>query len=196
MLAERIPRATADSRWATLLYPIYYLEQILKRYIETKHASGLEQVLPRDQTLDDLTQFGLPLDPLQETPIVNGAVPVADAFRELIDTRHGLIGRVVGSEHEPSGSHIFYFWAREDQLSLDVGHIVVGFSEESAVIGVVDEPRRYSDLRSFLDDFYDRHVELALDPEPPTSRPEILVFEVHVLHTKHLRETMSSPSGR
>ncbi|CAN5711990.1 hypothetical protein BH23CHL5_BH23CHL5_20850 [soil metagenome] len=32
VLAERLPRATNDSRWPTLLYPIYVLEQILKRY--------------------------------------------------------------------------------------------------------------------------------------------------------------------
>ncbi len=33
LLAERIPRATGDARWATLLYPIHYLEQILKRRV-------------------------------------------------------------------------------------------------------------------------------------------------------------------
>ncbi len=115
-----------------------------------------------------------------------------DAFSELIDQRHGAIGRVVSSEKEPAGSNVFYFWAGEDQLSLDIGHIVTGFSEEAAVIGVVDEPRRFSDLRSFLDDFYDRHLEAALEAEPPTRRPEILVFEVHVLRTKHLRHDVVS----
>ncbi|CAN5711886.1 ATP-binding protein [soil metagenome] len=113
-------------------------------------------------------------------------------FATLIDTAHGAIGRVVASEKEPSGSHVFYFWIGESQLSLDVGHIVVGFSEESAVIGVVDQPRRYSDLRTFLDDFYDRHLEEAIELEPPTRRPEILVFEVHVLRTKHLRDDVVS----
>ncbi len=34
LLAERIPRATADARWATLLYPVHFLEQILKRHVE------------------------------------------------------------------------------------------------------------------------------------------------------------------
>ena len=33
LLAERIPRATQDARWATLLYAIHYLEQILKRRV-------------------------------------------------------------------------------------------------------------------------------------------------------------------
>jgi len=33
VMAERAPRATADARWDTLLYPIHYLEQILKRHI-------------------------------------------------------------------------------------------------------------------------------------------------------------------
>jgi hypothetical protein len=31
ILAERLPRATGDPRWPTLLYPISYLERILKR---------------------------------------------------------------------------------------------------------------------------------------------------------------------
>jgi hypothetical protein len=31
ILAERLPRATDDARWPTLLYPIHYLERILKR---------------------------------------------------------------------------------------------------------------------------------------------------------------------
>lgn len=31
IMAERMPRATEDPRWPTLLYPIYYLERILKR---------------------------------------------------------------------------------------------------------------------------------------------------------------------
>ncbi|CAA9528486.1 MAG: hypothetical protein AVDCRST_MAG73-667 [uncultured Thermomicrobiales bacterium] len=33
LLAERIPRAMADARWATLLYPVHVLEQILKRRV-------------------------------------------------------------------------------------------------------------------------------------------------------------------
>ncbi|MER3485634.1 MAG: hypothetical protein C4345_06375, partial [Chloroflexota bacterium] len=36
ILAERIPSATADARWATLLYPVHFLEQILKRYLEAE----------------------------------------------------------------------------------------------------------------------------------------------------------------
>jgi hypothetical protein len=36
LLQERRPRATADERWATLLYPIHYLEQILKRYLDSE----------------------------------------------------------------------------------------------------------------------------------------------------------------
>ncbi|HEV2107860.1 MAG TPA: hypothetical protein VGR16_06330 [Thermomicrobiales bacterium] len=33
LLAERSPRPTADARWDTLLYPVHYLEQILKRHV-------------------------------------------------------------------------------------------------------------------------------------------------------------------
>ena len=113
-------------------------------------------------------------------------------FNPLIDTMTGEIGRVVSSEKEPAGSHTFYFWAADDALTLDVGHIVVAFSEEAAVIGVVDEPRRYSDLKTFLDDYFDRHVELALAHDTPTQRPEILVFPVKVLATQHRRRDVQS----
>ena len=33
LMTERTPRATADARWATLLYPVHFLEQILKRRV-------------------------------------------------------------------------------------------------------------------------------------------------------------------
>ncbi|MEZ4497261.1 MAG: hypothetical protein R2845_10885 [Thermomicrobiales bacterium] len=120
------------------------------------------------------------------------------SFGDFVDQRYGPIGRVVGSEREPAGSHQFYFWASDSATTLDVGHIVVTFSEEAAVIGVVDEPRRFSDLRSFLDDYFDRHIEDELADEPPTKRPEILVFSVNVLATKHLRDDVTShrpPTG-
>jgi hypothetical protein len=119
-------------------------------------------------------------------------------FGGYIDQRVGPIGRVVGSEREPAGSHQFFFWASDNALTLDVGHIVVTFSEEAAVIGVVDEPRRFSDLRSFLDDYFDRHIEDQLGEEHPTKRPEILVFSVNVLATRHLRSDVTShrpPTG-
>lgn len=32
--SERTPRATRDARWATLLYPVHYLERILKRCLD------------------------------------------------------------------------------------------------------------------------------------------------------------------
>jgi hypothetical protein len=113
-------------------------------------------------------------------------------FGDMVDTLTGPIGRVVGSEKEPAGAHQFCIWASEQARSLDVGHIVAAFSEDAAVVGVVDEPRRYSDLRTFLDDFYDRHLEEALEDEPPTRRPEILVFCVNVLATKHVRADVTS----
>jgi hypothetical protein len=34
ILAEKTPRATGDSRWATLLYPVHLLERILKRRLD------------------------------------------------------------------------------------------------------------------------------------------------------------------
>lgn len=126
----------------------------------------------------------------------NGSAPAPTGtrsrFDDLIDRKTGEIGRVVSSEQEPSGSHVFYFWADDAALTLDVGHIVVGFSEEAAVVAVVDEPRRYSDMRSFLDDYFDRHVELGIADIGATQRPEILVFEAKVLATKHLRDDVMS----
>ncbi len=114
------------------------------------------------------------------------------AFSALIDLETGQIGRVVGSEKEPAGSHRFYIWAKNGEKALDVGHIVVAFSEEAAVIGVVDEPRRFSDLRSFLDDYFDRQLEEVIEETVPTQRPEILVFAVNVLRTKHFRDDVTS----
>lgn len=113
-------------------------------------------------------------------------------FGQYVDQAHGAIGRVVASEKEPSGSHEFYIWARENERALDVGHIVVAFSEEALVIGVVDQPRRFSDLRSFMDDFFDMRLEEAIDLDPAMKRPEILVFKVNVLATCHLRDDVTS----
>lgn len=113
-------------------------------------------------------------------------------FTHLVDHDTRVIGRVVSSEREPAGSHQFHFWGNDDALTLDIGHIVVAFSEEAAVIGVVDEPRRFSDMRSFLDDYFDRRLEIPLDETAPTKRPEILVFTVNVLATKHKRDDVQS----
>ncbi|MFM9108044.1 MAG: hypothetical protein ACKOWF_15250, partial [Chloroflexota bacterium] len=130
---------------------------------------------------DDDPAAGLGLDPR-----------LAEAFGDLIDARHGVIGRVVGSEREPAGNHAFAFWADANALSLDVGHIVVAFSEEAAVIGVVDESRRFSDIQSFLDDYFDRMALDSLTDLQATARPEMLVFTVKVLRTKHLRDDVDA----
>lgn len=115
-----------------------------------------------------------------------------ERFAGFIDERTGPIGRVVGSEREPAGSHLFAIWVSDDAVTLDIGHIVVAFSEEAAVIGVVDEARRFSDLRSFLDDYFDRRMEDAIDAELATRRPEMLVFTVRTLATRHLRDDVDS----
>ena len=39
LLNERAPRATADARWASLLYPIHLLEEVLKRRVDV-HTRG------------------------------------------------------------------------------------------------------------------------------------------------------------
>ncbi|HEU0116338.1 MAG TPA: hypothetical protein VFQ80_16735 [Thermomicrobiales bacterium] len=116
-----------------------------------------------------------------------------ERFRDLIDHRTGPIGRVVGSEKEPAGSHAFSIWVTDDALALDAGHIVVAFSEEAAVVGVLDEARRYSDLQTFLDDYFDRMgEEEAASVAQATKRPEILVYTVNVLATKHRRDDVDS----
>ena len=140
---------------------------------------------------DDITADSEDFSTLFEQA-TGGSIWELDIFRDLVDHATGAIGRVVSSEKEPAGSHEFHFWGADDALTLDIGHIVVAFSEEAAVIGVVDEPRRFSDMRSFLDDYFDRRMEIALPEEGPTNRPEILVFSVNVLATKHLRKDVQS----
>jgi hypothetical protein len=117
---------------------------------------------------------------------------LVNSFAEFIDSCTGPIGRVVGTEQEPAGSHVFAFWAADNATTLDVGHIVVAFSEVAAGIGVIVEPRRFSDLRSFLDDYFDRRMEDAIAAELATRRPEMLVFSVRVLATRHLRDDVDS----
>ena len=61
------------------------------------------------------------------------------------------------------------------------------------MIGVVDEPRRYSDLRSFLDDFYDRQLEAELIAEPPpTSGRRSSSSRSTCSRTRHLRDDVDS----
>ena len=185
------PAMTAGRR---LLYPIYHLEQALKRYLDA-NTRGWDAAISRPiRKRTWWTSKNLQSSSMSWKPNPGSKLDprLRELFGDLIDQKHGAIGRVVASEQEPAGSHSFYFWANEDQRTLDVGHIVVGFSEDAAVIGVVDEPRRYSDLRSFLDDFFDRQIEEAIESQTISKRPEILVFEVTVLRTKHERDDVDS----
>src|SRR3712207_367029 len=102
-----------------------------------------------------------------------------------LDTDSGPIGRVVTSEDSPATAHEFYFWTAETGAAqnLDIGHIVAAESEDATAIAVLDDPRRYSDLQSFLDDFYAYDGDPAL--EALSERVEILVFKARVLATKH-----------
>jgi hypothetical protein len=111
---------------------------------------------------------------------------------DYLDTASGPIGRVVTSEEYPATAHEFYFWTAETDAaqSLDIGHIVAAESEDATAIAVLDDPRRYSDLQSFLDDFY------AYDGDPTlealSDRVEILVFRARVLATRHRDEKKKS----
>jgi DNA helicase HerA-like ATPase len=111
---------------------------------------------------------------------------------DYLDTDSGPIGRVVTSEDSPATAHEFYFWTAETVAAqkLDIGHIVAAESEDATAIAVLDDPRRYSDLQSFLDDFYAYDGDPAL--EALSERVEILVFRARVLATKHRDERKKS----
>ncbi len=104
---------------------------------------------------------------------------------EFLDLEAGPVGRVVTSEESPATAHEFYFWTAESEAAqrLDIGHIVAAESEDATVVAVLDDPRRYSDLQSFLDDFYAYDGDPSL--EALSERVEILVFRARVLATKH-----------
>ncbi|HET9927622.1 MAG TPA: hypothetical protein VFQ09_02340, partial [Rubrobacter sp.] len=71
----------------------------------------------------------------------------------FLDQASGPIGRVVTSEESPATAHEFFFWTAESEAAqnLDIGHIVAAESEDATAVAVLDDPRRYSDLQSFLD---------------------------------------------
>src|SRR3712207_9359561 len=112
-----------------------------------------------------------------------------------LDRTSGPIGRVVTSEESPATAHEFFFWTAETPAAqnLDIGHIVAAAAEDATAVAVLDDPRRYLDLQSFLDDFY------AYDGDPPlealSARVEILVFTAPVLAPKHRDERKKSKSG-
>src|ERR671917_48882 len=109
-----------------------------------------------------------------------------------LDQTSGPIGRVVTSEESPATAHEFFFWTAETEAAqnLDIGHIVAAEAEDATAIAVLDDPRRYSDLQSFLDDFYAYDGDPAL--EALSERVEILVFRARVLATKHRDERKKS----
>ena len=111
---------------------------------------------------------------------------------EFLDLGSGPIGRVVTSEEFPATAHEFFFWTAESEEAqrLDIGHIVAAEAEDATAIAVLDDPRRYSDLQSFLDDFYAHDGDPAL--EALSERAEILVFRARVLATKHRDERKKS----
>src|SRR5919199_4053311 len=111
---------------------------------------------------------------------------------DFLDQSSGPIGRVVTSEESPATAHEFFFWTAENAAAqnLDIGHIVAAESEDATAVAVLDDPRRYSDLQSFLDDFYAYDGDPSLDAL--SERAEILVFRARVLATKHREERKKS----
>jgi hypothetical protein len=110
----------------------------------------------------------------------------------FLDLEAGPIGRVVTSEDKPATAHEFFFWTAETPAAqnLDIGHIVTAEAEDATAVAVLDDPQRYSDLQSFLDDFYAYDGDPAL--EALSDRVEILVFKARVLATKHREERKKS----
>src|SRR5215208_4328784 len=111
---------------------------------------------------------------------------------DFLDQISGAIGRVVTSEESPATAHEFLFWTAETEAAqnLDIGHIVAAESEDATAVAVLDDPRRYSDLQSFLDDFYAYDGDPSL--EALSERAEILVFRARVLATKHRKDRKKS----
>ncbi|MCA1730111.1 MAG: hypothetical protein LC751_12115 [Actinobacteria bacterium] len=111
---------------------------------------------------------------------------------DFLNLDSGPIGRVVTSEENPATAHEFYFWTAETEAAqnLDISHIVAAEAEDATAVAVLDDPRRYSDLQSFLDDFYAYDGDPAL--EALSERAEILVFRARVLATKHRDERKKS----
>jgi hypothetical protein len=43
-MTEKRPRASADARWANLLYPVHFLERILKQYVDRELGAVAREV--------------------------------------------------------------------------------------------------------------------------------------------------------
>src|SRR4028118_1291431 len=109
----------------------------------------------------------------------------------FLDLDLGPIGRVVTSEDSPATAHEFFFWTAETEAAqnLDIGHIVAAEAEDATAVAVLDDPRRYPDLQSLLDDLYasDRDPPSAAPPDAtPTSSPSSATFML----------TIGTPRGR
>lgn len=107
----------------------------------------------------------------------------------------GVIGKVVATESRPATAAEFYFWTRSDNLAIEVGSIVVATSHEGMTFGLLDEPQRYSDLHSFMDD-YIAHDFGDVTTDAPTAPPDVLVFKAKVLRTLVLDPVAGSWSER
>ncbi|MBI3946518.1 MAG: ATP-binding protein [Armatimonadetes bacterium] len=106
-------------------------------------------------------------------------------MQELIERyiKPGVIGKVVATESRPATAAEFYFWTRSDNIDIEIGSIVAAVSHEGITFGVLDEPQRYTDLRSFMDD-YVAHDFGQVEVRAPSALAEILVFKAKVLRTK------------
>src|SRR5918992_987231 len=111
---------------------------------------------------------------------------------DYLDIDSGPIGGFVTRGVNPEKAPVFFFWTAETEAAqnLDIGHIVAAEAEDATAVAVLDDPRRYSDLQSFLDDFYAYDGDPAL--EALSERVEILVFRARVLATKHRDEKKKS----
>lgn len=88
------------------------------------------------------------------------------------------VGRVIGTERRPNTAYTFFFWT-EPGANVGIGSLVRVNAEDAVVYGTVVEAHGFNDLESPLHEF----MSLGGRPgiEPPTSRPEMRVFQAAVL---------------
>jgi len=119
------------------------------------------------------------------------------------------IGRVIGTEKRPNTAYTFYFWTAPDS-NVGIGSLVKVVSHPergletldthrlqtgaTTVYGVVVEAQGFNDLESPLHEFLSVGGEAG--KEPPTTRPEMRVFQAAVLRREPEEPIGAVPIGK
>ncbi len=107
------------------------------------------------------------------------------------------IGRVVGTERQPSTPHEFRFWTATDS-EVGIGAIVKVVAAQPrpvTVYGVVVDGASYTDLQSPLHDYLGLEGDPAPERPAPTERPEIRVYTAAVLRHEPPEPLQPVPGG-